>query len=67
LFGTLIRFAPTIMTGFPINDGGTFYAMIEDLKANHFLLPAFTSYNYLNIPYAYPPLSFYVGGFISLF
>ena len=66
LFGALVRFAPTIMTGSPINDGGMFYVMIEDLKANHFLIPAFTSYNYLNIPFAYPPLSFYVGGFISL-
>ena len=66
LFGALVRFAPTIMTGSPINDGGMFYVMIEDIKANHFLIPAFTSYNYLNIPFAYPPLSFYVAGFISL-
>ncbi len=66
LFGALVRFAPTLMAGSPINDGGMFYVMIEDLKANHFLLPAFTSYNHLNIPFAYPPLSFYIGGFISL-
>ncbi|MCL4529313.1 MAG: hypothetical protein M1282_07860 [Chloroflexi bacterium] len=66
LFGALVRFAPTLMAGSPINDGGMFYVMIEDLKANHFLLPAFTSYNYLGIPFAYPPLSFYVGGIISL-
>jgi len=66
LFGALVRFAPTLMAGSPINDGGMFYVMIEDLKASHFLLPAFTSYNHLNIPFAYPPLSFYVGGLISL-
>lgn len=65
LFGAVVRFAPTLMAGSPINDGGMFYVMIEDLKANHFLLPAFTSYNYLDIPFAYPPLSFYVGGSIS--
>ncbi len=65
LFGALVRFAPTLMAGSPINDGGMFYVMIEDLKANHFLLPAFTSYNHLNIPFAYPPLSFYVGGILS--
>lgn len=64
-FGAFVRFAPTVMAGAPINDGGMFYAMIEDLKANHFLLPAYTTYNYLNIPFAYPPLSFYVGGFLS--
>ena len=67
LFGALVRFAPTIMTGSPINDGGMFYVMIEDLKSNHFSIPAFTSYNYLNIPFAYPPLSFYVGGLLSSF
>jgi len=65
LFGAILRFFPTLMSGSPINDGGMFYLMIEDLKANRFLLPAATSYNHLNIPFAYPPLSFYVGGFIS--
>jgi hypothetical protein len=65
LFGALVRFLPTIETGTPINDGGMFYVMIADLRANHFLLPAFTSYNHLNIPFAYPPLSFYIAGLIS--
>ena len=65
LFGALVRFLPTIETGVPINDGGMFYVMIADLRANHFLLPAFTSYNHLSIPFAYPPLSFYVAGLIS--
>jgi 4-amino-4-deoxy-L-arabinose transferase-like glycosyltransferase len=42
--------------------------MIRDLQANHFLLPFFTSYNYLQIPYAYPPLRFYLAaGLNSLF
>src|SRR5574341_539404 len=53
LFGAVVRFAPTVMSGSPINDGGMFYVMIEGLKANHFLLPAFTSYNHLDIPFAY--------------
>ena len=65
LFGAWVRFLPTLETGTPINDGGMFYAMIADLRTNHFLLPAFTSYNHLNIPFAYPPLSFYVAGLIS--
>ncbi len=64
-FGAFVRFAPTVMAGAPINDGGMFYVMIEDLKANHFLLPAFTTYNHLSIPFAYPLLSFYIGGFLS--
>ncbi|MGA7192049.1 MAG: hypothetical protein WBW94_00350 [Anaerolineales bacterium] len=66
LFGAWVRFLPTLETGTPINDGGMFYVMIADLRANHFLLPAFTSYNHLNIPFSYPPLSFYVAGLISL-
>ena len=65
LFGAWVRFLPTLETGAPINDGGMFYVMIADLRVHHFLLPAFTSYNHLNIPFAYPPLSFYVAGLIS--
>jgi len=65
LLGTFIRFNPTLLSGFPINDGGMFALMIEELKANHFLLPAFTSYNGLNIPYVYPPLGFYLAGLAS--
>ena len=65
LFGAVVRFAPTVISGSPINDGGMFYIMIEDLGANHFLLPSFTSYNHLNIPFMYPPLSFYIGGLLS--
>jgi hypothetical protein len=65
LFGATVRFAPTLMTGSPINDGGMFLVLIENLKSNHFLIPAFTSYNNLNLPFAYPPFSFYVGGLLS--
>lgn len=65
LFGAIVRFAPTIISGTPINDGGMFAVMISDLRANRFLIPAFTSYNNLDIPFAYPPLSFYVGGLLS--
>lgn len=61
LLGTFMRFNPTLLAGFPINDGGMFAAMVDDLKNSHYLLPAFTSYNHLNIPYAYPPLGFYLG------
>ena len=63
--GAVVRFAPTMIAHSPINDGGMFYAMIGDLKANGFLLPAFTSYNHLNIPFAYPPLSLYAGAILS--
>jgi hypothetical protein len=59
--GAFMRFNPTLLAGFPINDGGMFAVMVSDLKASHYLLPAFTTYNHLNIPYVYPPLGFYLG------
>jgi hypothetical protein len=59
--GAFMRFNPTLLAGFPINDGGMFAVMVDDLKASRYLLPAFTTYNHLNIPYAYPPLGFYLG------
>ncbi len=66
-FGAILRFTPTMVAGSPINDGGMFFVMIEDLKTNGFLIPAVTSYNRFDIPFAYPPFSFYVGGILSLF
>ncbi len=65
IFGGWLRFTPVLQAGFPINDGGMFYVMIEDLYANNFVLPRYTSYNMLNIPYAYPPLGFYLGALIK--
>lgn len=59
--GSFMRFNPTLLAGFAINDGGMFAVMVDDLKASHYLLPKFTTYNLLNIPYAYPPLGFYLG------
>ncbi len=64
--GAYMRFNPTMLAGFAINDGGMFAVMVDDLRANHFVLPVFTSYNHLNIPYAYPPLGFYLGAIASL-
>jgi hypothetical protein len=62
LIGGLIRFYFVLRVDFPLNDGGLFHAMIEDLLANNFILPWFTSYNSANIPYAYSPLPFYLAG-----
>ena len=65
LLGGIVRFMPVVMAGFPVNDGGMFYVMIEELKANHFLLPAFTDYNLAGIPYAYTPFGFYTAALLS--
>ena len=61
LIGAFMRFNPTLLAGFAINDGGMFAVMVDDLKANRYVLPAFTTYNHLNIPFAYPPMGFYLG------
>jgi hypothetical protein len=53
--------------GFPLNDGGMFYPMIHDLIRESFFLPRYISYNHANIPFAYPPLAFYVAAFITKF
>ena len=63
--GAYLRFHPAMQAGFAINDGGMFAVMVDDLKANGFALPKFTTYSHLNIPYAYPPLGFYLGALAS--
>ncbi len=64
--GIYLRFNPTLQAGFAINDGGMFAVMVDDLRANGFALPRFTTYNHLDIPYAYPPLGFYLGALVSI-
>jgi hypothetical protein len=63
--GLLVRAIPVLTAGFPLNDGGLFFTMTRDLQQANFLLPATTSYNGLDIPFAYPPLAFYVAGGLS--
>jgi hypothetical protein len=65
LFGAVVRFWPAVTNGFPLNDGGMFYTMIRDLKAGQYLLPQFTTYNFADIPFAYPPLGFYIAASLS--
>jgi hypothetical protein len=65
LVGGLVRAMPFIGTDFPLNDGGLFLTMIEDLRSEGYALPISTSYNALDIPFAYPPLMFYVVGLLS--
>jgi hypothetical protein len=65
--GTFIRLLYIQKTHFPMNDGGFFYVMIRDLQQNKYHLPEFTSYNFINIPFAYPPLSFYSVALLNQF
>lgn len=60
--GIVVRWGFISEADFPTNDGGFFYSMISDLIANNFRLPEYTSYNLAEIPFAYPPLAFYLVG-----
>ncbi len=65
LLGAFVRFLPTLMVGYPVTDGGLFYEMVRALQASQYILPAFVSYNGIEIPFAYPPLGFYLTGAVS--
>lgn len=65
--GASVRVYPLLMNDFPLADGGMFYAMITDLQASHFSLPELTSYNLADIPFAYPPLGFYIADLLNSF
>jgi hypothetical protein len=63
--GVAVRAYHVLSQDFPLNDGGLFFAMVRDLQAAHYHLPAFTSYNGAGIPYAYSPLGFYLAGLLD--
>jgi len=65
ILGAWLRVSPAWLAGFPVNDGGMFYKMILDLQANSYTPPSITTYNNLDIPFAYPPLTFYIGAVLS--
>ena len=50
---------------FPLNDGGLFYTMVQDLQRAHYQLPAFTSYNAADIPFTYSPFGLYVAAILN--
>jgi hypothetical protein len=58
--GALVRLLPVVLADFPLNDGGLFYRMTQELLSNGLRLPLMTSYNGGGIPFAYPPLGFYL-------
>lgn len=64
--GSIVRLLPVALHGFPLNDGGLFYRMTQDLAANGFRLPLVTSYNGGGIPFAYPTLGFYLAASLHL-
>ena len=65
LLGGIVRLLPGIFVGFPLNDGGMFLSMVKDLHNSQYILPKFTTYNHLHIPFSYPPFGFYFARVIS--
>jgi hypothetical protein len=65
LLGAVVRFYPILLSNFPLNDGGLFYQMTQDILQNNFSMPVYTSYNGGAIPFSYPPLAFYLMAFIN--
>ena len=63
--GATVRIPVIMNSSFPANDGGMFMQAIVQLKANHFVLPMYLHYNGLTLPYAYPPIGFYLAGILS--
>src|SRR5258706_15648964 len=59
--GAVVRFFLLSQGDFPLNDGGLFYVMAQDIARSGYALPAFSSYNGIHMPFVYPPLGFYFG------
>ena len=61
----LVRLRYVLAGDFPLNDGGMFYVMTREVLDSGFRLPMFTDYNGLHLPFAYPPLGFYLAALLS--
>jgi hypothetical protein len=62
LAGAVVRAIPLALSDFPVNDGGLFVAMTRAIEAAGWALPDSVAWNGSSIPFAYPPLAFYVAG-----
>ncbi len=58
--GALVRLYAVWQAGFIVHDGGLFYTLVQNIESANYTLPMFTSYNQASIPFAYPPLAFYL-------
>lgn len=53
------------VTEFPINDGALFYEFVRETSVSFPGLPVRVDYNGLSLPFAYPPLSFWIGALLT--
>lgn len=65
LLGAGVRLSYVLRPDFPLNDGGLFYVMVQELQRSGFALPAHTAYNQAGIPFAYPPLGLYLTAVVA--
>jgi hypothetical protein len=65
LFALAARLRYFLRSDFPLNDGGLFLLMAKEILREGFALPAFTAYNGEGIPFAYPPLAFYIAAALA--
>ena len=65
LVGVLTRLPYLLRYDAPLNDGGLFYLMVQELQQSGYRLPTYTAYNGAGIPFAYPPLGLYLAGLID--
>jgi len=66
--GFAVRFPYLILRdAFPLGDGGLFIKMIYSIRENDYLLPRIINFNSQQIPFAYPPLGFYLALAMSKF
>jgi hypothetical protein len=65
IFGGWVRLVMPWLAGFPINDGGLFYVMVQAIQNNGLRIPPSVHYNGMDIPFAYPPLGLYAGALAS--
>jgi len=63
--GLLVRWPLVAEIDFPLNDGALFLVLIEAVLENGFALPESVVFNGGALPFAYPPLSFYVVALVS--
>ena len=67
IIGGLVRFFPIVLSNFPLNDGGLFFRMAQDILDHSFHLPVYVFYNGNEIPFGYPPFAFYLMAFLQRF
>lgn len=65
VLGLLVRLPYFFRYDFALNDGALFVQMSEAIRTNNYILPATVEYNQTEIPFAYPPLAFYLVAFLA--